>query len=193
MYQDSYIINRLFHKIEELVISMCNDQDFTNKEWVINETKKYLDKARVMYEEENPDPENVIFQFQVKAETASLQIIIGQLKELPHQLDVVSVVKFSPEHIKALELISEEEKAKMISGIFQWLTPREPEYELVLTPPPDEKEALPYYYVRMGIYEGDLSLGNLMRATTLVMKSSAIARKIIQDILNKHVMQEEEK
>ncbi len=172
---------------------MSNDQDFTNKEWVFNETKKYLDKARVKYEEENPDPENVIFQFQVKAETASLKIIIGQLKELPHQLDVVSVVKFSPEHIKALELSSEEDKANIISRIFQWLTPREPEYELVLTPPPDQKEVLPYYYVRMGIYEGDLSPGNLMRATILVMKSSAIARKIIQEILNKYVKQEEEK
>jgi len=45
----------------------------------------------------------------------------------------------------------------------------------------------------MVIYEGDLFLGNLMRAITLVMKSSTIARKVIQGILNKYVEHEKEK
>lgn len=84
------------------------------------------------------------------------------------------MVKFSPKHVDALEKAPEEEKQALANDLLFWLTLREP-------------DQVPYYIVILPIYEGDLTLGNLMKSIRLVIKSSTIARRLIQIRLNKYV------
>ncbi|MFW9995169.1 MAG: DUF2299 family protein [Candidatus Odinarchaeota archaeon] len=164
------------------------DQDFTNTEWLSNLVKEYLGKARVQFRELDPIPGHIAFQFTVDHELSKLKIIIGQTRTHPHQVDVVSFVSFSPVHVEALEILTPDEKSPLIHSLSVWLTPREPEFMLNLSS--EDPKQPPSYIVTLSIYEGGLSLDTLMKSMSLVLKSSAIARRVIQEHLNKPEIRE---
>lgn len=161
------------------------DNNFSNQEWLTTTIENYLKKENFKYSKENPDPEVINFQFEIDHETTKLKILIGQVKEQIHKIDVVSVVSFSPMHIEALEKAPEEEKEALKNDLLFWLTPREPDHAVFLES--KEPDQVPHYLVLLSIYEGDLTLGNLMKNIRLVFKSSVIARRLIQLRLNKYV------
>lgn len=165
------------------------NQDFTDNDWLIETVNDYLTKTNIIFTKENPDPDLVNFQFTIKEELLKLTIIVGQDKEHNHQIDVVSPVNFSQVHIDALNQFKKEEKAQLANTLFFWLTPRHPLFILNLEP--TQENVSPYYLIIMSIYEGDLTLGKLMETINLVEKSSQIARRIIQQNLQKYVINKE--
>lgn len=166
--------------------------EFSNQDWLMSRITEYLEKEKIEYQDDNPDPEKISFQFKFIHKPTKLSIIIGQSREYDHRIDVVSVVSFSPEHVDVLKKIPDTEKQGLINDIFFWLNPREPDYSVILNPTDEDPNKDPYYIVILPLYEDEFSLSKLMRNIRLVIKSSNIARLLIQLRLNKFIERKED-
>lgn len=162
--------------------------------------KEILSIEKIQFENKNPDTSlfDIYYNFPY---SNNLKITITKQKANDYNIDVVSSVSFSPVHVDALQNSSQEIKDKMLNDIFLWLTPREPEYFVILDPETlgdiptkhDKIDRKPFYIVRLPVYTDALTLSNLMRSIRLVSHSSLLARRQIQLHLNPIVHQLKEK
>ena len=149
--------------------------------------KGFLRMSELEYNDKNPQPNELNFYIEVDDKASKIKVTIVQTKESPGRLGLVSYVLFSPEHVSALKRISEEEKGKMLNDVFFWLTPREPEWTVELNPKPETGRTDPFYLVFAELFEDEFSQSSLVRSVRKVVKSSMIAKRLIQFHLNKYV------
>lgn len=157
---------------------------FSDRDWLVKTIKGFLNKVNIKFSDENPNSDQINFQFRFQDETTKLHIIIGQSKDKQYQIDVVNRVKFSPIHVDGLKVASDAEKQLLVDDIFFWLSGKDPNFILDIVP--KDKSQTPFYLIILSIYEDELNLGNLMRAIDKVKKSSMISIRLIQLHLDKH-------
>jgi hypothetical protein len=161
------------------------NQDFSSVELIDKEINKYLSRINADIIESDLNFPDLTFYKQFKAKYFDLTITILQVKEMNYKIDIGSSVGLSQEHMDIYNKLPNQERIRLKSNLFMWLTPRNPQFIINIDlPEKQEFEFQPGFVVYLSIYEGDLTFQKFMENIDLVIKSAHLARKIIQDHLN---------
>jgi len=136
--------------------------------------------------DQNPDESVFNFYLILTLHSGRSRIIIAQQKENEFEIKVVSAIRLSEEHAKAYMIAPEELQGSLLHQFAVWLTPREPDYMLDGEFKEPEKQ-FNGFTILQSVFSDELSIGSLVRAIKMVLKSAQIGIRLIQENLGKKV------
>ncbi|RMG31663.1 MAG: DUF2299 domain-containing protein [Methanobacteriota archaeon] len=142
-----------------------------------NQVKAFLDLEGYVWQEEKDITDEIQFALSFRDPITNLLILI--IQSFPHRIDIVSNVQLSSEHEKVYLSMSKSKQQELLAEIFMWVTPREPKLFLHFTGEKGDNR----YSIVSHVYADEFGLGRFMSTLNKVMKSSVLARQIIQSRL----------